>query len=74
MGRSGSGGYQWMSSTVNENGETVTNIARLDVNPNSAHIMSDGAHLNIETQINGRIVSNIHISIDPKTILAGDYP
>jgi len=49
-------------------------MGRLDVNPATQHVIDDGSHLNLETHINGQKVENIHISIDPSTVLEGDYP
>jgi hypothetical protein len=76
--RSGSGGVQFMSESVDEAGNTVRNIARFDVNPNSAHVQKLGPHLNLETQINGRTVvsgplKDPHTPIDPTTVRPGDY-
>jgi hypothetical protein len=51
--RSGSGGVQFMSRSVDESGNTTMKIARFDVNPNSAHVQQFGPHLNLETQVNG---------------------
>jgi len=49
-------------------------MARFDINPSDPHVQSDGPHLNLETHINGRPVSNVHHPIDPATIRPGDYP
>ncbi|EWM17835.1 polymorphic toxin-type HINT domain-containing protein [Kutzneria sp. 744] len=79
MVKSGSGGWQFINSSVNEAGETVTKIARFDINPNSAHVQKLGPHLNLETQVNGRTVTSgplkdPHLPIDPSTIRPGDTP
>jgi hypothetical protein len=76
--RSGSGGVQFMSRSVDESGNTTMNIARFAVNPNSAHVQELGPHLNLETQINGITVrsgplADPHLPIDPSTIRPGDY-
>jgi hypothetical protein len=75
--RSGSGGVQFMSSSTDESGNVITWIARFDVNPASAHVQKLKPHLNLETQINGRTVTDgplkdPHYPIDPSTIAPGD--
>ncbi|MFI6132873.1 FG-GAP-like repeat-containing protein [Micromonospora sp. NPDC051141] len=75
---SGSGGVQFINSSVDAAGRTVTKISRFDINPNSGHVQALGAHLNLETQINGKTVTSgpmadPHIPIDPATIRPGDY-
>lgn len=79
MGVSGSGGYQFINSTVDSAGNTVTKISRFDINPASPHVQQYGPHLNLETQINGVPVrsgplADPHIPIDPGTIRPGDIP
>jgi hypothetical protein len=76
---SGSGGYRYISTTIDAQGNTVTKITRFDVNPNSQHVQQYGPHLNLETQINGVTVrsgplTDPHIPIDPSTIRLGDIP
>ena len=66
--------YQFTSSTTNEAGDTVTQNARFDVNPADPHVQKQGPHLNLETQVNGKIVKNEHIPIDPSTVRPGDIP
>lgn len=61
-----------------ENGQKITKHAGFDLNPNSSHVKQLGPHLNLQTQINGRIqkkgpLADPHIPIDPKTIRPGDY-
>ncbi len=78
VGRSGSGGVQFISQSVGDGGEQITRIARFDVNPNSKHVQKLGPHLNLETQINGRTVRNgplrdPHTPIDSSTVRPGDY-
>ena len=80
IGISGSGGYQFISSGVDAQGNNIARVARFDINPNSPHVQQAGPHLNLETQINGRPVRNgpladPHIPIDPNTITqTGDIP
>jgi hypothetical protein len=76
---SSSGGFQLMSSTVDENGNVVTSIVRFDINQNNAGVQKLGEHLNLETQINGVKVRSgplaaPHTPIDPSTIRPGDIP
>jgi hypothetical protein len=66
--------YQFRGTSTEANGDLVQRIGRLDVNPQDAHVASDGPHLNLETQVNGRIVSNIHVPIDPTTSRPGNLP
>ena len=76
---SGSGAYQFISEAVDAAGNTITKIARFDINPASAHVQLYGPHLNLETQIN-RIpvrtgsLADPHLPIDPTTIRPGDKP
>jgi hypothetical protein len=75
---SGSRAVQYVSTSVDEAGRTVTKITRFDVNPNVPHVQDLGPHLNLETQINGRPVrtgpdADPHIPIDPATIKPGDH-
>jgi len=77
VGTSGSGGTQVISSTVDANGNTITKIARIDINQKSSHVQKIGPHLNLETQINGKSIKtgplkDPHLPIDPKTIRPGD--
>jgi len=66
--------FQFRNTTTNAAGQTETKIGRFDINPADTHVQKSGPHLNIETQINGKQVSNDHIPIDPKTIRPGDHP
>lgn len=66
--------YQFTNTTTDTAGNTVTNNARFDVNPADPHVQKNGAHLNLETHVNGKIVRNDHISIDPSTVRPGDIP
>ena len=75
---SGSGGVQFISSTTDADGNTITKIARFDINPASAHVQQLGPHLNLETQINGRSITSgalkdPHTPIDPSSFGPGDY-
>jgi hypothetical protein len=66
--------YQFRNTSVDANGNTVTDIARFDINPADPHVQSVGPHLNLESQLNGRQISNQHIPIDPSTVRQGDQP
>ncbi len=66
--------YQFRGMETDDDGNTIARIGRLDVNPSDSHVAQNGLHLNLETQINGNTVSNIHIPIDPETVLSGDMP
>jgi len=68
------GNYQFRTSSVNEAGETETQLSRFDVNPADPHVVKNGPHLNIETHVDGVPTANAHTPIDPKTIRAGDFP
>jgi len=75
MEETGSGlNYQFRNTYINEDGDEVSLIGRFDINPEDSHVIDDGPHLNLETQINGDIISNDHIPIDEDTTLPGDYP
>ncbi len=66
--------YQFRSMSTDAGGNTVARIGRFDVNPADTHVSKLGPHLNLETQLNGDIVSNTHTPIDPATIRPGDIP
>ena len=66
--------FQFRNATTNAAGQTETRISRFDVNPADPHVRQQGAHLNTETQINGRIRTNEHLPIDPATVRRGDTP
>ena len=66
--------FQFRSTTVDASGQTVTKIGRLDVNPADPHVQKQGPHLNVETQVNGKVKKNDHIPIDAQTIRQGDHP
>jgi RHS repeat-associated protein len=66
--------YQFRSMSTDAAGRPVARIGRLDVNPADAHVSRLGPHLNLETQVDGNIVSNTHTPIDPATIRPGDMP
>jgi RHS repeat-associated protein len=79
MGVSGSGGYQFINTTIDLSGDQITKIARFDVNPFSPHVQKWGPHLNLETHINGVPVRSgplvdPHIPINPSTVRSGDIP
>jgi hypothetical protein len=66
--------YQFRSMSTDAAGREVARIGRFDVNPADAHVSRLGPHLNLETQVDGDIVSNTHTPIDPATIRPGDMP
>ncbi len=66
--------YQFRGMDTDEDGNPVARIGRLDVNPADSHVAQNGPHLNLETQVKGDIVSNVHIPIDPSTVRLGDIP
>ena len=66
--------FQFRNTTTDASGNTVTKIGRFDVNPADPHVAKEGAHLNLETQVNGKQVGNQHIPIDPNTVRPGDHP
>lgn len=68
------GNFQFRSTETDANGDTVTRMGRLDVNPADFHVVRDGTHLNLETRVNGNPDSNLHIPIEPTTIQPGDIP
>ena len=66
--------YQFRGVTIDGAGNNTTKIARFDINPADPHVAASGPHLNLETQVNGRIRTNTHLPIDPSTIRPGDFP
>ena len=61
-----------------ENGKKMTKKVGFDVNPGSCHVQKLGPHLNLQTQVNGKIIkkgklADPHLPIDPSTIKKGDY-
>ena len=61
-----------------ENGKKMTKRVGFDVNPGSCHVQKLGPHLNLQTQVNGKIIkkgklADPHLPIDPSTIKKGDY-
>ena len=75
---SGSGAFQWLT-TEQVGADTVTRIARLDVNPSSPHVVRFGPHVNLETKINGVTVrsgslADPHTAISPSSVRDGDFP
>jgi len=66
--------YQFRNTTTDASGNTVSKMGRFDVNPADPHVAQEGAHLNLETHVNGKSVGNQHIPIDPKTVRPGDTP
>ncbi len=66
--------FQFRRTETTASGDVETRIGRFDVNPADPHVARQGPHLNLETQLNGKIKSNPHISIDPATVRPGDTP
>lgn len=66
--------YQFRSMATDASGNTVARMGRFDVNPLDPNVAVQGPHLNLETQLNGDILSNSHTPIDPFTIRPGDTP
>jgi RHS repeat-associated protein len=66
--------YQFRNTTTDASGNTVSKMGRFDVNPADPHVAKEGAHLNLETHVNGKPVGNEHFPIDPKTVRPGDHP
>ncbi len=66
--------FQFRNTTTDANGNVTTKIGRFDVNPADPHVNANGPHLNMETQVNGRIQSNQHVPIDGSTVRPGDHP
>ncbi|PHZ86391.1 hypothetical protein [Paremcibacter congregatus] len=74
----GKTGLQFIQKTINQAGEAITKRVGFDLNPASAHVQKLGPHLNLQTQVNGKIINtgelaDPHIPIDPATIRKGDY-
>jgi len=65
---------QFRNTAVDAAGQAETKIGRFDVNPADPHVQKQGPHLNVETQVNGKVKKNEHIPIDPKTVRDADYP
>ena len=70
-------GVQFIQNFV-ENGKKITKRVGFDVNPNTGHVKQYGPHLNLQTQVEGKIVktgplADPHTPIDPATIRKGDY-
>jgi hypothetical protein len=66
--------FQFRSTRTTAAGDVETRIGRFDVNPADGHVSREGAHLNLETQINKVIRQNQHVPIDPRTVRSGDKP
>jgi hypothetical protein len=74
----GSTGVQFVQNYVDAAGNAITKRVGFDINPATSHVKSLGPHLNLQTQINGRIVrsgpfADPHIPIDPLSITPGDF-
>lgn len=57
--------YQFRNVITHANGDVEARIGRFDVNPSDIHVQSAGSHLNLETQINGKIKIKLHIGVNP---------
>jgi RHS repeat-associated protein len=66
--------FQFRAMATDVNGNVIARIGRLDLNVADKHVALLGPHLNLEIHVNGRIVANIHVPIDPSTIRSGDTP
>ena len=66
--------FQFRATGINSNEDMESRMARFDVNPADGHVLRSGAHLNLETHINGVPTQNLHIPRDPNTVLPGDIP
>jgi hypothetical protein len=74
----GKTGVQFIQEFVDDQGRKITKRVGFDLNPNSGHVQGLGPHLNLQTQIDGKIqksgsLADPHIPIDPSTIRHGDY-
>jgi len=65
--------FQFRDTTTTAEG-TVTKISRFDVNPADKHVRQSGPHLNRETQVNGKTVTNVHTPVKSATVRKGDHP
>jgi len=73
----GATGVQFIQE-FEENGMKITKRVGFDLNPASSHVQQLGPHLNLQTQINGKIqksgaLKDPHTPVDPSTIRPGDY-
>lgn len=76
--KDGKTGVQFIQQGTNSAGQDVTKRVGFDVNPNSSHVQKVGPHLNLQTQINGKIqktgsAKDPHTPISPGTIRKGDF-
>ena len=69
-------GIQAIQTYPDANGNIITKRVGIDINPASPHVQQLGPHLNLQTQINGRIqggrLADPHTPIDLKTITPRD--
>lgn len=66
--------YQFRNTVTNAAGDVKTSISRFDVNLADDHVVRQGTHMNLESHLNGDPTMNLHLDIDPNTILPGDIP
>jgi Pretoxin HINT domain len=75
----GETGVQVIQTFTDAQGRTITRRVGFDLNPNTPHVQQLGPHLNLQTQINGKVqnkntsLADPHIPIDPSTIRQGDF-
>ena len=69
-------GIQAIQTYPGANGSVITKRVGIDINPASPHVQQLGPHLNLQTQVNGKIqggtLADPHTPIDPRTITPGD--
>jgi hypothetical protein len=72
-------GVQVIQTFTDAQGKTITRRVGFDLNPNTPHVQQLGPHLNLQTQINGKVqgkntpLADPHIPIDSSTIRQGDF-
>jgi hypothetical protein len=70
-------GVQFIQSSVDGTGQTVTKRVGFDLNPAFPHVQKTGPYLNLQTQVDGVIqkgaLADPHTQIDPGTIRSGDF-
>ncbi len=71
-------GVQFIQESIDAQGRTITKRAGFDLNKASGHVQKRGEHLNLQTQIYGKVQTNgpsvdPHTPIDPRTIRSGDF-
>lgn len=70
----GKTGVQFIQSSVDASGKKIVKRAGFDINPNSPHVKKLGPHLNLQKQVDGKVMKgDPHLPIDSKTVKNGDY-